>query len=302
MKARKTSMKNKFKYVLIPMMVFTLASCGNKFGELYAPNQYETSTFMNNYYTERRDFDSIQVSEQNTYNIDVVPNMYRTTYDDNPIEGLRAGDQYDTEGNLLSWNNDYPELNVKDGYGPYNALIHKDPGFSYGYVSKLYDGRIKCDGFTVKSRVQLDKEGYATYFPKALSTYKYFGFAIRGGTDCERSFESTGYPTLDIHISFVKHDTVTGVYSKFNFEIHDQEVMTNNHGNTDYLFFYFDDVLKPVFGDDWNTVLKDTIAMSMSFDLKDAKYDNLVMNRNDADKKHFAAMLYEVLFPNSTWY
>ena len=295
-------MKNKMKFVLVPLMVFALSSCGNKFGELYSVGQYETGSFMKNYYTERRDFDSIQVSEQNIYNIDVVPHVHHTSFNDDEIDDLRQGDQYDSEGNLLSWNNDYPDLNVHDGYGPYNALIHKNLGFSYGYVSKLYDGRIKCDGFTVKSRVQLDKEGYATYFPKALSTYKYFGFAIRGGTDCERSFSSVGFPLLDIHVSFIKHDTVTGVYSKFNFEIHDQEIMTNNGGLTDYLFFYFDDVLKPTFGDNWNTILKDTIAMSMSFDLKEARYANLVMNRNDTENKHFAAMLYEVLFPNSTWY
>ena len=298
MKARNQTMKNKMKYVLVPLMVVALSSCGSKFQELYAPNQYETANFLDNYYTERRGFDDIQVNEQNIHNIEVEPFVHNGGEE---IENLRNGDQYDSEGNFLSWDNDFPEANIKDGYGPYNALIHKNSGFSYGYISKLYDGRVRCDGFYARSRVQLDACGYATYFPKALSSYKYFGIALRGGTDCERSF-GDDFPELDIHLSFLKHDTETGIYSKYNFEMKDITVMTNNGGRTCLVYFYFDTVLKPTFGDSWNTILKDTVAMSLTFDLKQCKYDDLVMDRKAENKKHFAVMLYEVLLPNSSWY
>ncbi len=300
----------KIKSLFIPLMVFALSSCGSHVNELYYLNQYENpSNFNANYYTERGDFDSKEA--KNAFKIEVTPRVYNCGDGDN-IEGLKGSDQYDDNNNLLDWDLDYPVENYKNedpslnGYGPYNALIHKDRGFSYGYLSKLYDGRIQCDGFVTKSRVQLDGTGYATYFPKALNTYSYFGIALRGGTEDRTrtySFKRETDPEINIHLSFLKHDQVTGEYSKFNFEMENVKLMTNNGGKTCFVFFYFEDVLKEQFPENYNTILKDTIAMSLTFDIakmKDEYVDLLSLDRN-SEKDHFAIMLYEVMLPKSTW-
>ena len=294
-------------------MVASLAGCNRIVDELYGPNAFNTGSFMGNYYYGYHDgVDKIEVSEENVHTYTVTPFVLEDNYVET-IPNLREEDQLDSDGNTLSFTADYPNLHQETGYGPYYSLIKYDSAFSYGHISKLYDGRLRCDGFQARSRVQLDKTGYSTYFPKALNTYKYFAFALRGGTDDDSlTFKQeiddpdnpgkkktiTVYPELDIHISFYKHDTNTGVYSKYVFNINDMVTQSNNHGNTSFVHFYFDTVL----GEGWETMLKDTIAMSFTFELKHSIYDDLTDDKNDESKVHFAVMLYEIMFPGSTWY
>lgn len=310
-------------------MVFALAGCHRPVNELYEANAFNTGRFMNNYYTSWNGVDKIDIKEENIKTFNVTPYVEDRDRATDEIEGLKEGDQLDKNGELLSWKNDDPDYNKEDGYGPYNSLINYDSEFAYGYLSKLYDGRVRCDGYQALSRVQLDKVGYATYFPKALSTYKYFGFAVRGGTDCSKSFYETEqdpsdpqklvqvpyFPELDYDISFIRHDLNTGVYSKFVFHISDLVTQTNNGGKTSFIFFYFEDILREEYGDAWNTVLQDTIAMSFTFKLKNyyqekyehrnpTSYKYLVDDKNDTTEStaHFALMLYEVMFPGATWH
>ena len=305
-------MNNKMKYVFIPLLVVSLASCHRPVDDLYKAGQYETSSFESNFYHERGDFDTA-FKDVTQKDIEVTKGLYNyhNPFDEKIVE-LREEDQVDKDGNVLKWNEDEPTTDRKSGFGPYHSLYNNDHSFSDGYVSKLYDGRVRCDGKVAKSRVQVDKRGYATYFPKALSTYKYFGIALRGATeDGNGDFAKEDpsnpidkyYPHIDMQISFVIHSTTSGEYSKINFNVKDYPVRTNDY-YTAFFFFYFDDVLKPEYGDNWNTVLKDTIAMSFTFSLVDQRVTGkeYTDDATNKEKDHFALMLYEVMLPDSTWY
>lgn len=291
------------KLILLPLIALSLSSCGEAVRELYRSDEYITSDFNSNYYTSWNGVESIVPIEEINHNVNPTIHDKRTA----KIEGLRTwynddgavvGDQYDSKGAIYSWLDDDPETKktVPVGYGPNKCLSSIDKSFSYGYVSKLYDGRVRCDGFYAKSRVQLNKTGYATYFPKALSTYKYFAFALRGGTTCERSFSVM--PKLDIKVSFYVHDPIANTYKKHIFNMNDIEVQTNAGGNTSLVSFYFDSVL----GSTWQSELKDTTAMSFEYSVKSIQYDDITDDMNDKEKHHFAVMLYEVMLPESTWY
>ena len=58
-------------------------------------------------------------------------------------------------------------------------LGETDEAFKQGILSKLYDGRIQCDGYYQRSRVQMNDKGYGTSFPKQLENAKYIALAIR---------------------------------------------------------------------------------------------------------------------------
>lgn len=312
-------MKNKMKYVFIPLFVFALASCNRPIDDLYAPGQYETGSFERNFYSERGDFDS-KFKDVKTTDIEVTPELYgyHNDFTEDEMIELREEDRVNRKGEKLSWQSDDPKLNTEDGYGPYNSLLNNSTAkFTDGYVSKLYDGRVRCDGLVTKSRVQVDKRGYAAYFPKALSLYKYFGLALRGATEdgntdfakeavnpqTEKERLDKHYPIIDMQISFVMHSTESGEYSKVNFNVRDYHVRTNDY-YTAFCFFYFDDVLYPTFGGDWYKVLKDTIAMSYTFTLKNQVVTGkqYTDDSTDKEKDHFAVMLYEVMLPGSVWY
>ncbi len=362
-------MKNKFRFVFIPLVAISLMSCHRVVDELYPADKYETSSFEKNWYYERgnfdREFSNVETTTFNiskktesnvngydyhnalrntdgtvTYYTDEEKEAMRENYPENPelgrINELREEDQVDSDGNILRWDYDEPNTDMNGKYGPYNSLYNNNPSFCNGYVSKLYDGRTGCDGFVAKSRIQIDKRGIAAYFPKLLSTYKYFAVALRGATeDGNGAFAPTDatnkdkqFPVIDFHLSFGIHSQETNKVSRVDFNIKDYPVKTNDH-NTALLFFYFDEVC----GEDWESVLKDAVAMSITFDLKDQTIDtestypyvdehgetiskkykdvytddatiekDKLDNENFTVTKHFAIMLYEVMLPGSTWY
>lgn len=295
-------MKKKIKMLFIPILACLLSSCGQAVNELYESGEYISGDFNSNYYTSWNGVENITPIEEISY--DVNPSIHdkysekidglRTYFND---DGKLVGDQYDKNGNLCSWADDDPTTKATSpvGYGPNKCLSQIDKSFSYGYLSKLYDGRVRCDGYYAKSRVQLNKTGYATYFPKALSTYKYLAFALRGGTTCERSFNVT--PLVDIKISLFVHDPVNNTYVKHIFNMNEVPVQTNAGGNTSLVYFYFDSVL----GSSWSSVLKDTTAMSFEYSVKSIQYDD-ISDDMTSEGHHFAIMLYEMMLPESSWY
>ena len=67
----------------------------------------------------------------------------------------------------------------------------------------MFDGRVRCEQLYQKSRVQLDKTGFAMYFPKSLVSAKYLGFACRGGTNLdEKSGDHFAHDDLKVNFSW----------------------------------------------------------------------------------------------------
>lgn len=292
-------MKRVYKLTLIPLLGIILAACGTT-RELYEDGRFNSANFDYNYYTDWNHVDEITPNKTFTYK--VTPVVSDTPYinvdptNKTRIAGLREEDQMYND-TLLDWNIDYPTEDFGKGYGPTKNLTTIDNSFAYGYLSKLYDGRVRCDGFYTRSRVQLDASGYGTFFPKALTSYKYFAFTARGGTGKQYENVLNIDIKINYHLSFYVRNSETRSYVRYNFNMNNVPLQTNNGGRTSINLFYFEDVL----GENWDKALVNTVAMSLTFDIASNPYDDLVADRNSG-KCHFALMLYEVMLPDSTWY
>jgi hypothetical protein len=58
-----------------------------------------------------------------------------------------------------------------------------DSSFSKGILSKLYNGQMRCDAWNSYAYLELDETGYGAYFPKELTSSKYFAMVVRGGSN-----------------------------------------------------------------------------------------------------------------------
>ena len=241
--------------VLLPLFALALCSCV-KTSELYPDDAYCHTEFDLNYYTEWNNVDALKINETKSASPSVTS-----------VSGLS------TEA-------------VE--FGVANKLTSNDNSFAYGYLSKLYDGRISCGGLYQKSRVQLDKTGYATFFPKELKSASTFYMALRGGTTCEKPLRAN--LIVDYEVTFYIHITNSDAYDKVVYKLNDVETITDFGGDTRLYSFSLTESIK------------DAVAMSITYSLKDTSHPEITDDYKDEEKEHFAIMLYEILLPNSTWF
>ena len=279
--------------LILVMLIPLLASC-SKTKELYRDYAYNSSNFMENYYVEQNGVDKLEVASVTSY---ALTNGLGYTSLSN-ISGIRTEDNPE--------NRPYrDELNKESEYGRNNNMSLLDESFAYGYLSKLYDGRIWCEGKYELSRVQIDKNGYSSFFPKMLENYKFFSISLRGATDYYK--DSLPSPlkdncVIDLHIKFYRHITNSNEYNVTSFDLIDVPIPCDDNSRTNLVTVYLaDDItVEGTTYRKYNYELSDTVAMSMSFDLKTTKED-LSSDCKEEKDHHFAVMLYEVLFPKSTW-
>ena len=265
---------------LILLAVFTLAGCA-KTKLLYGEFAYNYPEFDKNYYTEWEDIKDLSIS--NTTVISKTPH-----YSDDEDE-VTIGDQK-MEG--YTWGG------LKDEQFGYNHNLSKiEKKFSYGITSKLFDGRVRCEGLYQKSRVQLDKTGFAMYFPKSLLTAKYLGFACRGGTDFPQGEE---FSHTDLNVDFTWSFYIhldDGTYNKVSYTLEDVKIPVDNGGNTTFVNFI------PHIGNNFDELYK-AVAMSFEWKADDVRLASrdLTDDYSEKEKHHLALMLYEVFIGDSTWY
>ena len=287
----------KKRYLTLLMLAPLLASC-SKTSELYADYAYNSPNFMKNYFVEKNEVDKLEINETTSFTlIDGIGYSSK-----NSLDGIRKEDN--EEG--YAWSN---PLDYSSEYGRNNNLTKLDNSFAYGYLSKLYDGRVRCEGKFQLSRVQLDKYGYATYFPKKLEDYKFFSFSLRGATDYDNTSTDPsplkGNVVVDIHLNFYKHIVNSSAYDVVTFNLNNVIIPCDNGGDTNLVTIYLaDDImidgqLNRIYNYGGN-ILTDTVAMSMSYELKTTRPDLSDDSSVESDH-HFAVMLYEVMLPKSTW-
>ena len=261
----------KKRYFLIPVVALLLVGC-RKTGEAFEKGRYNNGDFMKNYYTEWNGVENVQIGKTTAIHEDFELIESTTVYNN--------GREYGFE--------------VKN-------LIKEEDKFSYGYLSKLYDGRLRCDNLTTRSRVQLANTGYATFFPKEYRGSDSFAFAMRGAT-------TINYPSDDARIKKVKIDVSfkfyvrkegTNIYDVVDMIYENLEVSSDDHGNTTYVETPLDETTR--------NLLYGADAMSFEFALTDlTQYTGYEMtdglDPKDNEKEHFCVMMYEVLLPGSSWY
>ena len=280
--------------LILLMLIPFLAGC-SKTNELYADYAYNSSDFMKNYYTEQNGVRDLEIASQKENTL-IAGLGYTST---NSLNGIREEDN--PEG--YPWSS---PLDLNEEFGRNNNLTKIDESFAYGYLSKLYDGRVRCEGKFQLSRVQLDKYGYATYFPKKLVNYKYFAFSLRGATDYENSSTDPsplrGTVYIDANISFYRHIVNSTQYDVVTFKLLNIPIPCDNGGDTNLVTIYLADdmVIDGVLNRNYYYDISDAVAMSFDYELKTTR-DDLSDDSQVEKDHHFAVMLYEVLLPKSSW-
>ena len=295
-------MKN--KHLILLFIPFVLCGCA-KTSELYVGNAYDTGNFETNFYSEHEDIDKVNIN--NVYEVNTNGNHYIS----NPsygqeIKGLKDDDKVNKDGKNYEWRFDTPIDDAEKGYGPSNNLTSIDNAFAYGFLSRLYDGRVRCDGYYANSRVQIDKSGYGTFFPRQMVTSKYFAISLRGQTSCEGFVNAS--TNIDVNVKFYKK-LATNAYDVFSITMNEVNIPSNTGGEASLLLFYFNDVLLQP-GISLINEFTDIVGMEVFFTLNDiissnpndkATYGVPSDDRHTENNPHFSLMIYEVLLPKSTW-
>ena len=268
----------------IPLLLLagiTLASCA-KTNLLYDLNAYNYPEFDKNYYTEWEDIKDLNTNSPIVFN---NPASLHYSDDNTIVIGGKTIENY-------KWNG------VKEEQFGYNHNLSKiEKKFSYGITSKLFDGRVRCEGLYQKSRVQLDKSGFAMYFPKSLVSTEFLGFACRGGTDLPNG-EEFSHEDLNVNFtwSFYIH-LDDGTYNKISYVLNNVKIPVDNGGSTAFVNFL------PTFGNNFDE-LYGAVAMSFEWKADDVRLASrdLTDDYSEKEKHHLALMLYEVFIGDSTWY
>ena len=256
----------KKKYLILPLLGMILVGC-RKTDESFEHGRYNSSNFDNNYYTEWNGVDKVEID--------------KTTTILNPFYVKEVA------GNFGEY-----DFEVKN-------LIKEEDRFSYGYLSKLYDGRLTCDGYYTLSRVQLNKTGYGTFFPREYHGSESFGFALRGGTTIPDNMAKPKHVKINATFSFYIRKENTSVYDRVNIVFENLDILTDRGGDTTYVLMPFTDtIVSSLYGAD---------AMSFNYELVSGQYSGFDITDDytsdpNKEKEHFCVMLYEVLLPQSTWY
>lgn len=271
----------KIKHILLPLVAITLCGC-SKTSKMYKLGAYESPYFNSNYYLKNDTKDFVFTEKVETP-IDV--GCY------NSLQGLHIADRGD-----YVWEDPYGNRKEKL-WGYHNNLALQDEAFKLGAISKLYDGRVRCDGLYQKSRAQLDKAGYDAKFPLTLMSADYFAFACRGGTTLETPLQTQLEYNFTLGF-FTPDKEHSGQYIKHIYQLNGLKVDTDNSAKTDLISFYIE---KDANGE---SIIKDTVAMSISWECNDPQLAlyNVTDDRTVKEKDHLAIMLYEVFLGNSTWY
>ena len=267
------------KLHLLLLSVFALAGCA-KTKLLYGEFAYNYPEFDKNYYLEWEDIKSLNCSNEST----IIKTPYTLTDNGNVYIGERKIED-------CVWIGDDDKE-----FGYQNNLSNIEKKFAYGITSKLFDGRVWCDLLYQKSRVQVDKSGFALYFPKSLRTAKYLGFACRGGTNLPEHTFSHDDLNIDVTWSFYIH-LDDGTYNKVIYKLNDVKIPVDNGGTTKFVNFL------PYMGDNFDELFG-AVAMSFEWKANDPRLNdhNLTDDYTEKEKSHLALMLYEVFIGDSTWY
>lgn len=287
-------------FLLLP--VFSLTACGYSLRELYSGNIYNDPVFENNYY---RDWDnSIKEGSGKL----VASREYSLSKEVDSVFDSYTSENFslvEKEKNKYGY---YDTLQATEGKNPAFGDSFKmssiDSSFKYGYISKLFDGQMFCNGDHQLARVQIDENGFGKLFQKELGQFDYFAMNFKASFDFTvKSFNSKSNSKIKLHVGFYTRN------SENKYELTDvtytlNNVPTNTGDSKDrncYIFFGFS--LK-------NIDISRCCGLSVTYDLLDAtavypsNEGDVTLNFEQIKSEQIdhSLMLYEVLLPRSTWH
>lgn len=313
-------MKRIMKKALLMLGVALLASCADT-SELYPGNAYVGQNFIANRYSTRPD-EFKGVETKSTVTLENVQNGYFNgsgEYDaPNKCQGLKQAKQWHPDyfkqrDKELTWVD--PDLGadiINGGVGAYRdqsslyntvysqakKLSRISERFSKGYLSKLYNGQVRCNAWSYYSMVLLDQAGYGTLFPMELSEATYFAFSARGGRNSNDSRKGN-VVSFDIAVDFYRYKEDGKTLVKNEVILNDVKLQANYSAEyTSLVGFTFADAgIKPS-----GIVGMDMHLVDMVDTYEDEDGHSSSMNFEDDAYYHTGLCLLEVLIPDSTWY
>lgn len=173
-------------------------------------------------------------------------------------------------------------------YSQHHRLDRFYENFSRGYLSKLYNGQIKCNGWSYYAMAVLSDEGYGTIFPYELSSAEYFATSLLVSTDDESG--GGRVVTVTVHATFYKYNA-QGALEGYKVTMPNMGLSCNaGAALTSLVGFTFKDAgINPT----------GIVGMSLTWDLVHDSHPCVSDFKKDG--KHDGLSVYEVLFPDSTW-
>lgn len=298
-------MKKKL-FSILPLIVL-LTACGYDMRELYKGDAYNNPVFEENYYRlyseqiDKNNPNNTLVGEPTIYNLD--DNDYLRTYSELEESGLdpyvfKPSPSYPKGGfSIAAESRNNPDIianfsnsNLKNeahlyGYGPSYKMNRVDDIFSYGYLSKLYDGQMTCLGYYQLARVQMDECGFGVVYDKEMvNNSKYISFQFKGQLYKENTEIGLHYSNVIFKVSLYSRNG--SEFKENQFVINLNNLPTNRD---DYTLLTI-----PIEKYNFSRIA----GYSISYEFIN---DELLDAANDKKGYQYSIMLYEVLFPNSSW-
>ncbi len=311
---RRLASMNKRRLIALGLICLGLVSCADS-KELYDGDAYVAPIFKDNRYNHYDD--GLKEAKLNPISkIDLTNGINKGQYFNgsgsyskvsdctgfNQAYSKNPKDFLNSKGEKLLWEPDIVNSKVGEwvdqsslydvAYGQTKKLARVSPSFRNGYLSKLYNGQVRCNAWSSYSLVELDESGYGTRFPLELADAKYFAFSARGGSDTTDSGKGR-ITTFDINVTFYKLDKDNN-YTSYIFCLKEVKLQTNFSAEfTSLVGFYFDDI-------DFDP--KGVVGMSIDYKLinDDTTYQT-ISNFDIESPNYVGIMLLEVFFPDSTW-
>lgn len=272
-------MFKKYLKSFILLTCLTLTSCSGELNEIFNGDEYNNPTFKENYYRERPD----ELKDENK----IIKQDEIILSEGDFFRSYEEDDLFYLDENIYS--------TAYTSYGDLYKLSNVDESFKYGYLSKLYDGEMFCNGRFQLSRVQVDEDGFATLFNKEIYTYDYFAMNFK----CAANFDDN--TPIGSHSSHIELTISFYIRNGINFievpiVIDTDDIPTNaveTNSPRTYIFLTFDLHNSSFRNIDFTRLC----GYSISYEY----ISDEVLDNNKDKESEYALMLYEVLFPNSTW-
>ena len=289
-------MKNKFKLLFIAPALL-LSACGYGLKEVYPGSVYNSVDYNENFYREwnkdvnyHSDNSKIENLSEDVYQLNTESDHVFTKYGEaNFAYNQPDHDKYSYVSDI------YEPLDDKLSYGQTFALSKSESSFKYGYVSKLFNGQMFCNGNYEIARVQIDESGFGMKFNKEIEKYSYFALNFKASLDYRRNGQSTNIPAHESKVNllinfYCKSDNQKLHRIPVSYMI--DNVKTNASETIDgsnYVFFGFDLT---------NIKIDRCVGVSIEYELIS---DDYITAHPDEEWKH-CLLLYELFLPGSTWH
>lgn len=161
--------------------------------------------------------------------------------------------------------------------------------FSNGYLSKLYNGQIKCNGWSYYAMAVVSDEGFGTLFPYELKSADYFATSLLVSTDYTPAGKGR---VVEANVEFTFYKLAANGLEGYQINL-EHLFLSCNAGAylTSLVGFTFADAgFSP----------ESIVGLSVNWELLNDEAG--ISSDFSAEGYHDGLSIYEVLFPDSTWY